>query len=69
MPQSDSQLAAASQVNGVGMPVTRDTVCQNAAAIFHVVNQLGNRVAIPTLEVHIAALYKLVERTVDRILA
>lgn len=56
------------QVKGVGVPVTRDTVVTNAAAVEQIVKVIGNRVSVPTLEVHIAATYQMVEKMIDRTL-
>lgn len=47
------------QVQGTGMRVCRDTVVMNHNVLFHLVEELGYRVAIETLEVHIEAFYRL----------
>ena len=56
------------QVQGVGAPVTRETLVSNAAAVESIVKVIGNRVSVPTLQVHIAAVYRMVEKMVDRTL-
>lgn len=54
------------QVQGVGAPVTRETLVSNAAAVESIVKVIGNRVSVPTLQVHIADVYRMVEKMVDR---
>lgn len=68
-PQTKATLnAAVAQVEGVGLPVTRESVCKNKLAILHTIRELGNRVSVPILETHIGSMYKLVAKTVDRAL-
>lgn len=43
----------------VGMPTSRDTVCHNAEVLIPVIEELGQRVTVTVLDVHIKSFYEL----------
>lgn len=51
------------QVEMVGHPVCRDTICANADVLIPAIQELGNKVSVDTLNVHIRSFYKYIHVT------
>ena len=47
----------------VGLPVCRDTICANAEVLVPAIQELGKKVSIDSLNVHIRSFYSYINVT------